>query len=80
MWIEIRCDNRTSSSAEGGCYSHVNDGPMAESSDNQRSVIQVIRGLEQEAKETGWKKVRGDWVCPYCAKPEAVADGKARDV
>ncbi|WP_190362361.1 hypothetical protein [Pseudomonas extremaustralis] len=41
---------------------------MAESSDNQRSIIQVVRGLEQEAKETGWTKVRGDWVCPHCSE------------
>ena len=71
MWIEIRCDNRTSSSAEfdgkARCYSHDNDGPMAESSDNQRSIIQVVRGLEQEAKETGWAKVSGDWICPHCS-------------
>jgi len=40
---------------------------MAESYDNQRSIIQVVRGLEQEAKETGWTKVSGDWICPHCS-------------
>lgn len=50
------------------CYSHDNDGPMAESSDNQKSILQVVRGLEQEAKETGWVKTREGWICPYCSK------------
>jgi hypothetical protein len=72
MWIEIRCDYRTSTHADGDgrsrCYSHDNEGPMTESSDNQKSILQAVRGLEQEGKETGWVKTRTGWVCPYCSK------------
>lgn len=72
MWIEIRCDNRTSRKADGDgrarCYSHDNIGPMGESSDDRKSILRMVTGLNQEARGSGWVKIDGEWVCPYCSK------------
>jgi len=72
MWIEMRCDKRTETSAEGQaglrCYSHDNEGPMGECSDNRKSIASLVRDLEEEGRNTGWKKIKGDWVCPFCLK------------
>lgn len=72
MWIEMRCDSRCEEFADGDgvnrCWSHDNEGPMQESSDSHNSVIQAVRDLEKEGSALGWKKIRGNWVCPYCSR------------
>jgi hypothetical protein len=69
-WIEIRCENRTAATTDSDpgnrCWSHDNAGPMGEASDNRASLIQMVRGLEDEARETGWVKTRKGWFCPFC--------------
>lgn len=74
-WIEYRCENRTEPSAEGPgikigdrCLSSDNAGPMAMADDTRASVLEVIRELDEEALESGWKKTRSGWICPFCVK------------
>lgn len=76
IWMEIRCEARTQDFAEtppkgdykARCWSHHNAGPMEMANDTQASVIDVLRGLEREAKLGGWLKTKAGWVCPECAK------------
>lgn len=72
-WIEIRCENRSEPSAEGRgikvgdrCYSHDNSGPMDMASDTRASVAETLRFLNEDARESGWKKTREGWICPFC--------------
>lgn len=71
IWVEIRCENRAAESARGEagshCWSHENQGPMGEASDKRAKLIELMRGLEQEARTTGWIKTRKGWMCPFCA-------------
>jgi len=74
-WIEIRCENRSESSAEGRginvgdrCYSHDNAGPMDMANDTRASVAETLRVLDEDAKSSGWKKTREGWICPFCVK------------
>lgn len=70
-WIELRCERRTQSVAEGypyaRCWSHDNEGPMGEAEDNRASLVATMQQLEKVARATGWVKTRVGWVCPHCA-------------
>lgn len=76
IWMEIRCEARTQDFAEqmakgvsrARCWSHQNAGPMDMASDTQASVLDVLRGMERDAKQAGWVKTKAGWVCPDCAK------------
>jgi len=72
-WIEIRCENRSEPSAEGRgikvgdrCYSNDNAGPMDMADDTRASVVETLRFLDADARDSGWKKTRAGWICPYC--------------
>ncbi len=75
IWMEIRCEARTQDFAEAmpegtslaRCWSNQNAGPMDMASDTQVGVIDVLRGMEREAKLGGWVKTKAGWVCPGCA-------------
>lgn len=73
-WVELRCEVR-SEEVEGysldvgtQCLSTVNAGPMGMASDTRESLLQLIQGLEAEARKDGWLKKRSGWVCPFCIR------------
>lgn len=72
IWIEYRCENRTASSSgdrlpEGKrCLSHDNAGPMDMADDTRESVVETLKFLDEEARQSGWKKTRAGWICPFC--------------
>lgn len=70
-WIELRCEQRSESSADGDgikrCWSHDNAGPMEMAGDTRASLIETMRNLEAQARSTAWKKTQVGWVCPFCA-------------
>lgn len=74
-WIEFRCENRTEPTADGRglnvgdrCLSHDNIGPMEMACDTNTSILETVSELTAEARNDGWKKTRGGWVCPFCVK------------
>jgi hypothetical protein len=77
-WIEIRCEKRSeeSSFVDGisRCWSHDNQGPMGEASDNRESLLEVMRHLEAVARKHGWKKRAEGWICPYCSNIKTTKD------
>lgn len=62
LWIEIRCER----SGDAGCYSSINDGPMAMSGHDRAATLTSIRQLEREAIADGWVKKRDGFYCPSC--------------
>lgn len=76
-WVELRCEERSEES-EGYsldvgncCLSSVNAGPMGMADDTRASLIQLIQGLEADARKSGWVKKRAGWVCPFCVRHPA---------
>lgn len=69
-WLELRCENRGTASADGPpgkrCWSDDNSGPMDMAADTRDSLLETLRGIEQDARDLGWKKTRAGWVCPHC--------------
>lgn len=54
--------------AGNGCESNRNVGPMAmAATDTREAVLQTLRELDQDARDSGWVKSRDGWVCAYCA-------------
>lgn len=77
-WIELRCENRGTKTADGPdgqrCWSDENTGPMDMANDTRESLLETMRGLEKDARDLGWKKTREGWVCPHCVAALANQD------
>lgn len=70
-WIEIRCEKRGDGlSGKDRCWSDDNSGPMGMASDDQKSVLAVLKDLHVQAKASNWAKTREGWVCPVCSAIE----------
>lgn len=72
-WVELRCERRGETPAKWSmergqeqCWSDVNEGPQQMASDTAESVRRTLKDLASEARDLGWKKTKGGWVCPYC--------------
>lgn len=62
LWIEIHCDHN-----KPKCYS---DNAKQVSAMVSKACIapRAIARLTRQAQQEGWKKTRGKWTCPTCAK------------
>lgn len=69
-WMEIRCERRGSGKPHGPerCLSDDNAGPMEMADDTRESVLTVLKLINDQARESGWKKTREGWVCPACTQ------------
>jgi hypothetical protein len=68
IWIELRCERR--SEGDNRCLSDDNEGPMRGALDSVKDATATLRSIEFDAKQSGWKKVRGEgWVRPNCLAP-----------
>jgi len=71
IFISLRCEERGDGrSPYGGtrCWSDDNNDPWTMADDTKKSADACMSELFAEAKEAGWKKVNGGWVCPACQK------------
>lgn len=71
IWIEIHCDVLTEGPHPDNmlrhrCESHENNNPGAMATHTRASVVRILRHLEAEARERGWRKTRGGWACLGC--------------
>jgi len=78
VWIELRCEDsaedhskpvRLKSGEHSECWSHENSGcgDMV-SGKNIKALIGGYKYVIEEAKKYGWKRIKGEWVCPHCVK------------
>jgi hypothetical protein len=58
LWCEARCDGLSDEAGAIGC------AETAEGAFGARSAVAA-------ARRQGWKIVRGEWLCPVCAKRRA---------
>ncbi|MEM8519477.1 hypothetical protein [Janthinobacterium sp. CAN_S7] len=78
IWMEVRCETRGDGrSGETRCWSDDNSGPAGMAADDQRSVLEVLREMQIEARRAGWKRTRDGWMCPACIKHAAMSDNKS---
>lgn len=70
MWMEVRCTVMTDNNETfyDSCLSKHNAGPSGMCDDTQQKVLSMFRDLSKEAAAQGWKKIKKEWVCPFCAK------------
>lgn len=71
IFISLRCEMRGDGrSPYGGtrCWSDDNDDPFVLSGETKKSASECLGLLFDDAREAGWKKIKGDWVCPNCQK------------
>lgn len=69
IWIEIRCSEQLPpTSYTDKCWSFNNDGPTGMSKDTLEAARKQVQDLFKEAKQLGWKRIKGDWVCPHCVR------------
>ena len=85
VWMELRCDKSAEECAEPNglfgkerseCWSHENVGPMDMALANQKSIFQTYKEMCEHAKNAGWKKINGEWVCPHCVKRLSTQENK----
>jgi hypothetical protein len=82
-WVELRCEER-SDEVEGvgnigeRCFTADNAGPMGMADDNRADLLELMRSLEQDARDGGWLKKRAGWVCPFCVRhpPKSTTPGE----
>lgn len=78
IWMEIRCEKRGDGRTDKTrCWSDDNSGPTGMAADDQRSVVDVLREMQIEARRANWKRTRDGWVCPACIKHEALIEDKS---
>lgn len=69
IWIEIRCsENLEPTSYFDKCWGYTNDGPSGMATDTLEAARKQVQDLFKKAKRLGWKRIKGDWVCPHCVK------------
>ena len=62
-FIELRCNRRNDNP---DCHSNENDDPMELSGDSLEDIRETLKLIAQDARASGWKKLREGWVCPRC--------------
>jgi hypothetical protein len=77
VWIEIHCDYRFLSTDEEFAVYGLNWGcrdtqhaehPAGMAFNTQSSIDRVFKFIKQEAVETGWQFIKGNWACKRCAR------------
>ncbi|WP_308317764.1 hypothetical protein [Serratia marcescens] len=71
IFISLRCEMRGEGRAVWSgtrCWSDDNDDPHVMADDTKKSAADCMTLLFSDAKEAGWKKINGGWVCPNCQK------------
>ncbi|EFR6141852.1 hypothetical protein HYK36_004236 [Salmonella enterica] len=74
IFISLRCELRGEGRSEFSktrCWSDDNDEPWVLAADTKRSASDCMNDLFSDAKDAGWRKVNGGWVCPNCIKHTA---------
>lgn len=66
IFIQIRCVNRNEDNPD--CLSHSNSDEYEYSYDTQQDLIHSYRILKKRAIESGYKKLKGQWICPSCVE------------
>lgn len=75
FWIELRCEDRgeehsyaKNSDINGftRCWSHDNVGLGVITHENVKDTLSAKTFIEKGARENGWKKIKGEWICAFC--------------
>lgn len=74
VWIELRCDKQNEDCAmpvykgheRSECWANTNDGCGNMALASQTSLLSTYQYICNQAKKEGWRKIKGEWVCPHC--------------
>lgn len=79
VYMELRCELRGEGrSDETCCWSDENTGPWSMALDTKKSTAETTTEIFTMARDAGWKRINGDWVCPGCQENLAkVKQGQA---
>jgi len=47
---------------------------MGMASDRRPNILALLRDLEKEARESGWRRTQYGWICAFCATQPTVMD------
>lgn len=70
IWLEIHCDVRAGGMLDpltARCSSYRNDNPCGMAK-NISAIRMTLLGIESAAAASGWRHIRGKWICPGCAQ------------